>query len=563
MPDTSKLALQDVYETNPGVRAARDRLDVRAARDRLAVYRTKRDTSRTPEPVPATHGSGTGEDLTFVIQEHHARRLHWDLRLSHEGVLVSWALPKGVPVEGKKNHLAVQTEDHPMEYATFHGTIPKGEYGAGEMMIWDWGTYQIQKWREGKEVIVTLTGAPDGGLGGPGGPGRTSRFALIRTGGPGREDNHWLIHLMDPERAEAGTSPAAGRTTAGRVSAAKAPPRAQSERTPSNGTPSSPGQGAVPPRPMLATAGNAAGLDTDHDWAFEMKWDGVRTIAVVDGDRVRLLGRSGKDTTAQYPEGAALAAYVDAEHAVLDGEIVAMDAQGRPSFSLLQLRMQSTNSRDIANAARRRPVRLILFDVLEVDDSSLLDLSYDDRRTALEDLLDVPADALVQVPPAFEGDLEHAMAASRSWGLEGVMAKRRDARYLPGRRSRAWVKIKHSRTQEVVVAGWRPGKGEREARVGSLLLGVPDDGGLRYVGRVGTGFSEQETKDWVGRFAAVGRKTSPVEDVPASDARDARWITPTWVAEVEFGEWTPGGRLRHPRWRGWRPDKAPGQVHLE
>lgn len=496
-----------------------------AGTDRLSSYRAKRDAARTPEPVPDSHGPDdldAGASREFVIQEHHASRLHWDLRLARHGVLVSWALPKGVPTDPDANHLAVQTEDHPMEYATFSGTIPAGEYGAGEMSIWDSGTYTTSKWREGKEVIATLTGRPDGGL--ANGPGRTSTIALIRTG------ENWLIHLMDPTRPKRRATPSGS-------------PRTQRE---------------VLPKPMMATP--AAELPDEPGWAYEMKWDGVRAIIEVEGDRVRLMSRSGRDQTSQYPELGVLPGLVAAHRAVLDGEIVALDPQGRPSFSLLQPRMQATREPEIARAAQRRPVHLMLFDVLEIEDSSLLAEPYVDRRDALEAL--VNEEGIVHVPPSSD-DAAAAMTTSTELGLEGVVAKRRDARYSPGHRSPSWLKLKHTRAQEVVVVGWREGGGSRAGRVGSLLLAVPDGAALRYVGRVGSGFTERETGAWLDRFEPLRRAEPAVADVPALDARGAVWLDPVQVAEVEFGEWSPAGRLRHPRWRGWRPDKSVEEIVLE
>ncbi|WP_454085983.1 ATP-dependent DNA ligase [Georgenia sp. Marseille-Q6866] len=555
---------------------AADQAGGQPRRDRLEVYRAKRDAARTPEPVPAAVAPDDGT-LAFVIQEHHASRLHWDLRLAHDGVLVSWALPKCVPTSPKKNHLAVQTEDHPMEYLTFSGAIPKGEYGAGEMTIWDTGTYTFEKWREGKEVIVTLTGQEDGGLAGPDGPGRTSRFALIHTGGRSEdESNHWLIHLMSTP--DASTSPSTRRepdsspspSPSRREPDSSAPrrePSSSSRRTRNSSARETDGAAtdtAAPEFvvPMLATLSDATVLDASSEWAVEMKWDGVRAVVLVEDGAVRLVGRSGREVTDTYPELAGLAECVDARTAVLDGEIVALTDTGRPDFGLLQQRIQLADARAIARAAEENPVRLMLFDAISVDGTSLLRRTYDERREVLEEAVDPGGCALVEIPPAFDGDLEAAVAASRQWQLEGVVAKRRDSAYTPGRRSRSWLKIKHASTQEAVVVGWRPGQGNRAGKVGSLLLALPDDGELRYIGRVGTGFSERDAARWAKELGREERKTAPLE-VPRPEARDARWVTPRRVAEVEFAEWTSTGRLRHPRWRGWRPDKEPADVVLE
>ncbi|WP_127131503.1 ATP-dependent DNA ligase [Georgenia sp. SYP-B2076] len=621
----------------PGGGEARDapgpapstRVGLRRRRDRLATYRAMRDPARTPEPVPEAILSDFSEAAqTFVIQEHHARRLHWDFRLAHEGVLVSWALPKGVPVDRARNNLAVQTEDHPMEYGTFEGTIPRGEYGGGEVTIWDSGTYELHKWREGKEVIVTLTGREDGGLA-TDGPGRTAKLALIRTGGRGGEDgNHWLIHLMDPEAPSRWRRPhatgahavaarrggddggRAGRGTVGRGGAEHdaagqragrggAEHDAAGQRagrggadhgTARSGADLRPetrgavrrrtgdartatargGRSARLPTPMLATLGTVADLSDHHDWALEMKWDGVRAVVEIEGGQVRLVSRNGNEVTRLYPELAGIAPVLTgAGRAVLDGEIVALDGRGRPSFARLQKRFNLTDDRQVEALAADNPVRLLLFDALEADGEPLTDRTYDARREALRGLVDPGAHPLVDIPDVFEGDVASAVRASRTWGLEGVMAKRRDSRYTPGRRSPSWVKIKHSLTQEVVVIGWRPGQGNRAGAVGSLLIAVPDgapgdaERTLRYAGRVGTGFTLREAEEWLHELVRTERATPPAPDVPRPDARDARWVTPGRVAEVELSEWTGEGRMRHPRWRGWRPDKSVDDVVLE
>lgn len=515
--------------------------------DRLTAYRDKRDAGKTPEPVPsATPGARPLGGQSFVIQEHHARSLHWDFRLEHEGVLVSWALPRGVPVSPAQNRLAVHVEDHPLEYGSFEGTIPVGEYGAGDVSIWDRGDYELEKWRD-DEVIVTLHGEPDAGLGG------TARFALIRTSdrrgtgtGTGGIANNWLIHRMKPRASSTGGSPTTART----VAAKGTPPPAKS-----------------PYSPMLAAAGSEADLG-DDDWAFEMKWDGMRALAYVSlvEHSVRLVTRSGHDVSESYPDLvadvlAALATVPETDTAVLDGEIVAVDKRGRPDFGLLQSRMKLTTAREVASAAPKTPVQFMLFDLLELNGRSLTGMTYRERRNRLEAAV-TPA-GRVQVPSRFDGDFSGAFQTSRRLGLEGVMAKRQDGRYLLGHRSRDWVKIKHFRTQEVVVGGWRPGRGSRAGSIGSLLLGVPTDTGLRYVGRVGTGFGERDLSDIRSRLTRLVQKTTPFSDIPQADAQSAVWVRPTLVAEVEFAEWTATGRLRQPSWRGWRPDKTPGDIAVD
>ena len=501
------------------------------ADDRLAKYRSMRDGSITPEPVPAELAPPT-TGQTFVIQEHHASRLHWDFRLEHDGVLVSWALPKGVPTDVAKNHLAVQTEDHPLEYGTFEGTIPAGQYGAGEVTIWDSGTYDLEKWRDGKEVIATLHGEKHG----------THRYALIQTGGrSGSDDNNWLIHLMKSVE-EQPTRHA----------------KADSRRKVIGGTRDvrRDGEGKLP-LPMLATLGTAGELGDTDEWAFEMKWDGIRAVAQVVHGQVTLATRNGIDVTSRYPELAALASATDGD-AILDGEIVALSSSGRPDFGLLQRRMGLTKPAEIEKVARTVPVHFMAFDILEHDGRSFTKADYTARRSELEKT--VANDGPVQVPPAFEGDIDAAMAMSRKLGLEGVMAKRRESTYSVGRRVRSWLKVKHHFTQEVVIGGWRPGTGSRAHRIGSLLMGIPDGDGLRYIGRVGTGFSDRDLDEIGARLRRIERKTNPFDEVARADAADARWVSPTLVGEVEFAEWTPTRKLRQPSWRGWRPDKSPDEV---
>jgi bifunctional non-homologous end joining protein LigD len=509
-----------------------------AGPDRLVRYRAKRDASKTPEPVPAGRAPDA-EGKSFVIQEHHARRLHYDFRLEHDGVLVSWALPKGVPTDVKKNHLAVQTEDHPLEYGGFEGRIPVGEYGAGEVTIWDAGSYELEKWRDGKEVIVTLHGKDGGGLGGP------KRLALIHTGGDGKATDDWLIHLMK----DMPTSPAPAASATKTREARMGRPELSARRGVS---------------PMLATLGSSTDISDEEEWAFEMKWDGIRALAFLGekDDDIRLRTRNGNDVTVSYPEVAAqLRASAGPGATILDGEIVALNASSRPDFGLLQTRMGLTRPADVERAARAAPVQYLVFDILKHGGVSLVKQSYDERRRSLAEF--VRSKGAVQVPPAFDGDFDEAMRGSRELRLEGVMAKRRDGRYEVGRRSKSWIKVKHHRTQEVVVGGWRPGKGRRAGGIGSLLVGLPGSDGLEYIGRVGTGFRDRELDDIADRLAAVATDENPFTDIPRADASDAHWVTGALVGEVEFAEWTSTGRLRQPSWRGWRPDKSAEEVARE
>lgn len=510
--------------------ASLDRTHDRGLPDRLEVYRAKRDPGATPEPVPEPGrdeppGGGTP---VFVIQRHEARRLHHDFRLEHDGVLVSWALPKGVPTDPERNRLAVPTEDHPLSYRSFEGTIPKGEYGAGEVRIWDSGTFALEKWRD-DEVIATLHGSPGGGLGG------TRKFALFRT----RTDPpQWMIHLMATEGESAAQASEAGQAPEPTSAVAAA---------------------GDPPEPMLATRGTRQGVQRldPEEWAFEMKWDGMRVIAALNGDRTTLTSRSGADVTAWFPELNELRGWLDADQAILDGEVVAFDGNGSPSFSRLQSRMGLERDRDVERARRDAPVALLLFDVLAINGRDCRRLPYSGRRELLEELLSEPT-SRVAIPPAFDGRADAALDFSRERGLEGIVAKRRASPYRSGARSDDWVKLPRTETAEAVVIGWRESEADPSG-FASLLLAVPDEDSWCYAGRVSSGFRAAERRRIRGELARRERAT-PALEVPSSDQRDAHWVMPRLVAEVSYRERTPEGRFRHPVWRGFRPDKHPEDI---
>ncbi|XKH57242.1 ATP-dependent DNA ligase [Citricoccus nitrophenolicus] len=561
----------------PGARGRGNGSGTGAANDRLEKYRSMRDASKTAEPVPGEapveRQLGAGERPTFVIQEHHARRLHWDFRLEHSGVLVSWAVPKGPPLDTGTNRLAVQTEDHPLEYGTFEGTIAKGEYGAGEVTIWDAGTIEIEKWRQGKEVIVVLSGRPDGGLGGV-----PRRYALINAPGMGGKDN-WLLHLMQ-DQPEGNTTQRAPKPTT---------------KATAKGSTAAGFTVADLPAPMLATSGRPADLTADEDWSYEMKWDGYRLLAGVSPGQIVLASRNGKDLTADYPSlqeltGLLTGPAAECGGAVLDGELVALDDQGRPDFGLLQevsgrtsrgTRRRGRSSRTGHSGRTRQTdgsaaesegieLRYLVFDILQLGPPgasgrqvrSLLRTTHGERREVLE--AGVGNGDVVSVPPGYRGTLARAQQASRDLGLEGVVAKRTDSLYLPGRRGSAWIKLKLQQHQEVVVIGAREGKGGRSGGIGSLLVAVPDEAGeLRYAGRVGTGFSATQLAETEARLRPLHRKTPPVPDVPAEDRSDAWWVTPSLVGEVSLAGRTRSGRVRQASWRGWREDKSPDEVRWE
>ena len=496
--------------------------------DRLSTYRSMRDPGRTTEPVPAQSPSqgSEGHRPIFVIHEHHASSLHWDFRLEHFGVLVSWAIPKGPPAEHGTNRLAIKTEDHPIEYASVEGVIPRGEYGAGTVSIWDSGFFECEKWVDGSEVIAVLHGEKAGGLG-----GIPRRFALVTTASMGKDA--WLLRLPDAQPEGAPTLPRTVPTI--------------------NDLPS----------PMLARPA-VRGDVAEGSWAYEMKWDGYRLVAgiVTDGTNgaVVLSSRNGVDMTDRVPElselvhlltGDALAA----GGAILDGELVTVDEQGRPDFGKLQAALRGDEEADL---------RYMVFDILHLGPPSagrsLIRRPFLERRSILE--AGVAAGEHVAIPPHDLGDLATAEKASRELGLEGVVAKRIDSVYLPGERGTAWLKLKFHPHQSIVVIGVRRGRDGRGIR--SLLAAVPDDQGeLRYAGRVGSGFSQSQLVAIDQELRRLERKTPPVADVPEADMLDAWWVTPKKVGEVTVAGRTRNGRLRHAVWRGWRTDLAPADVRWE
>ncbi|BDZ37768.1 hypothetical protein GCM10025863_03820 [Microbacterium suwonense] len=445
------------------------------------------------------------------------------------------------------------TEPHPLEYLTFEGEIPQGEYGAGSMTVWDIGTVMLEKWRD-DEVIGTFTGRAGGRLG-------SARLALIRTEGEG-EKSQWLLHRM-PDAGAPRTKQHTRQRTNPHLSQRTSQPALQDAPEHAHEAARERGD-AARIRPMLAetgTPGLARALSTPS-WA-EVKWDGIRAIGTWADDRLTLRARSGTDITGRYPELTSPSSLsLPASDAVVDGEIVAFDAQGRPSFSRLQDRMHLTRAREIEREAARTPVRYVLFDLMRLDGHDLSRLPLRQRRELLEQLT-ADVTAPVQVPPVFD-DLDAALAVSARYGLEGVVAKDPESGYRPGARSSSWLKLKHTRTQEAVIVGIRPGRGNRSGTIGSLLLAVPDqDGSLRYVGRVGTGFTDRMLRDLAARLEPLRASSPGLAGVPSADASDAQWVRPELVGEVEFANWSPGGILRHARWRGLRPDKDPREVRQE
>jgi len=479
------------------------------AKKELGEYERKRDFGKTSEPAPKRRGGKKGAPR-FVVQEHGARRLHWDLRLEHDGVAASWAIPNGIPEDPAENRKAVHTEDHPLEYLEWEGEIPEGEYGAGTMRIWDAGTYELEKWEPGK-VMVDFDGERLQG-----------RYALFRAG---KAEKDWMIHRIDPPARERDPFP----------------------------------ENVVPMLARLSTLPR-----DDGRWAVEVKWDGVRAIAYCRPGRVELQTRNLNDVTAQYPEVRRLARALGSRDAVLDGELVAFDENGKPSFERLQQRIHNSDENVVRRRMKSHPVVYVVFDLLYLDGEDLTCEPYSRRRELLEGL-ELGGESW-QTPGYSLGHAKELLAASKEQGLEGVMLKRVDSVYSPGKRTGAWLKVKNTNRQELVVGGWTPGEGRRSKHLGALLVGYfEEDGGkpvLRYAGKVGTGFSESDLAALTARLAPLERKTSPFAAGP-KPPKGARFVEPQLVAEVEYRETTSEGMLRPPAYKGLREDKPATEVSLE
>lgn len=469
---------------------------------RLGDYRRKRDAARTPEPFSS---GDRGKAPVFVVQRHDATRLHYDFRLERDGALASWAVPKGVPLEPGTQHLAVHVEDHPLDYATFEGTIPKGNYGAGTVEIWDRGTYELVEEKGDGGLTVHLHGERLEGL-----------WTLVPAKLSGDPKN-WLL-VKKKEQA---------------------------------GVPASPAESRRAYAPMLATL--AGEVPSGAGWLFEVKWDGYRAVATMRGGEVELRSRNGNALNGRFPTVvSALVRAVRTPDCVLDGEIVAIGSDGRATFSAMQQGKEGTTYVYVA------------FDVLEVEGEPLVGLPLTERRERLAALVD-PRRGGVQLSESFE-DGDALLRAAKEQRFEGVIAKRADSTYEPGKRSRAWLKIKTHDRQEFVIAGYTKGQGRRSGRFGSLVLAVSEAGGLRYAGNVGTGFDDGEIEKLQARLRPLERATTPFDEVPRMAKvrkADVVWVEPELVCEVEFVEWTHDGRLRAPSYQGLREDKRPQEVHRE
>jgi bifunctional non-homologous end joining protein LigD len=464
----------------------------------LREYERKRDRKKTPEPFGA--GVRRAKRPIFVVQRHDARRLHYDFRLERNGALASWAVPKGIPLEPGQRNLAVHVEDHPLDYAGFEGEIPQGQYGAGQVEIWDKGMYELVEEKKDGGLTVRLEGERLQGT-----------WALVPAKLSGDPKNWLLIKKRDDQVAER--------------------PRGRYA-------------------PMLATL--AEELPKGAGWLFEAKWDGYRTIAYFRGGDPNLRTRRDQDYTERFAAVAReLPRALRTSDCVLDGEVCAIDEQGRTSFSAMQ--------------KGGYPLVYYVFDLLELEGVPLIDLPFVERRERLDGVLD-RRNRTVQLSETFDDG--HALEqAAVQQGLEGVMAKRAQSRYEPGRRSRDWLKVKPGKQrQEFVIAGYTKGQGRRAGRLGALILAANRGGELHYVGNCGTGFTEAEIEKLMKLLKPLERPTSPfpaVPKMPRIRKGDVVWVEPKLVCEVEFVEWTHDGHLRAPSYQGLREDKSPDEVRPE
>ena len=565
----------------------------------LKEYQQKRRFTETPEPKGRLTGRTGG--LRFVIQEHHARRTHWDFRLEMGGALKSWAVPKGPTLDPGEKRLAVPVEDHPVEYLEFEGVIPEGNYGAGTVMVWDTGTYAmvegkpLEGFNDGKLSIILH------------GKKLRGEFHLVRT--TMRGETQWLMFKKRDADAISGwtlPSPSLSVKTGRTIEQIKADASAQwqpdrgsrvarqrgggrtvsaggGQRRPSGAT-ALPRQRATDrQRKALAALGlGTRGSDPfprgikptlatlveesfdDPRWLFEIKWDGIRAIAYVrrqgSEHHVEIRSRSGLVVNRQFPEVVHGLYSLGLPDAVLDGEIVALDPQGRSQFQLLQTRIH-TQGADVSRAAQQISIAYYVFDLLYLNGHLLLDRPLSERRRALEAVL--PPHPVIRLSEAMPARGRAFYQAAQRLGVEGIVGKRHDSAYHPGRRTPSWVKIKVKQRLEAVVGGYTRGRGARANTFGALLLGAYDAGGaLQHIGHCGGGFTDAELRRVFALLRTLTDSACPFNEVPVTNER-ATWVRPELVVEVEYGGWTGDGLLRFPVYKGFRDDKSARGVVLE
>jgi bifunctional non-homologous end joining protein LigD len=570
----------------------------------LAEYKRKRDFRKTAEPVGKPLPKKVKGASRFVIQKHAARRLHYDFRLEMEGALKSWALPKGLPWKRGEKHLAVEVEDHPIEYEDFEGVIPEGQYGGGTVMVWDRGTYYVygeqplKSLREGK-LHLLLDGKKAKG-----------EWTLVRIRGRDGEKNQWLIlktgddakpisnklddesvktgrtmkQIADARDAEwqSGRAEDQGPTSQFKARireaikkkvkdepVAKAHPLRAAKQGKRSGRltvaslpklPSAKPRFVEPMKAKLVEKPPATG-----NWIYELKFDGIRLIAMKDHEKVSLVSRNQNDLSARFSEVVDVVKGLPADECVIDGEVVALDEEGRSSFQLLQAREME---------GRATTVYFYAFDLLQLDGKSLVSLPLEARKDLLENLCAGAGDPRIRYSGAIGGDANQLLKEVQRRGLEGIIGKLRNSVYEPGRRSGAWIKLKCVEEQEFVIGGYTPPQGARK-HFGAVLVGYYKNRDLVFAGKVGTGFTTKSLAALHKKFRAEERAECPFVDLPSkqngqwvlgitpSMMKKIHWINPKFVAEIKFAEWTREGKLRAPVFVGLRDDKKPGEVVRE
>jgi bifunctional non-homologous end joining protein LigD len=570
----------------------------------LTEYKRKRDFKKTSEPAGKPTPKKVKGASRFVIQKHAARRLHYDFRLQMEGVLKSWALPKGLPWKRGEKHLAVEVEDHPIEYEDFEGVIPEGQYGGGTVMVWDRGSYYVY----GEQPLTSL---------GEGklhllldGKKAKGEWTLVRIRGRD-EKNQWLIlktgddvkpisskledqsvktgrtmrQIADARDAEWQSNRTEEQSATSQFKARlreaikkkvndQGPrrdrrARRDTRRADAQGPldePSLRGLPAAKPRfiePMKAKLVEKP--PTTGDWIYELKFDGIRLIAIRERGKVSLLSRNQNDLSARFPEIVQALKNLAADECVLDGEVVAVDEEGRSSFQLLQAREME---------GRKSPIYFYAFDLLQLNGKSLVSVPLEARKNVLKKLCSSARDPQIRYSGTIDGDAEQLLSEVQRRGLEGIIGKLRNSVYEAGRRSGAWIKLKCVNEQEFVIGGYTPPQGARKY-FGAILVGYYKDRDLVFAGKVGTGFTTKTLAALHKKFRAEERAACPFVDLPSKQSgqwvlgitpsmmKKIRWINPKFVAEIKFAEWTRDGKLRAPVYTGLREDKTAGEVVRE
>jgi bifunctional non-homologous end joining protein LigD len=561
----------------------------------LKKYKAKRDFLQTAEP---RGGKPLPKQVRgasrFVIQKHDARRLHYDFRLQMEGVLKSWALPKGLPWQQGEKHLAVEVEDHPIEYETFEGVIPEGNYGAGTVIVWDRGAYYVygeqplKSLREGKLHLV-LAGEKARG-----------EWTLVRIRGRDGEKNQWLIlktgaSAKPPSKKLEDQSVKTGRTmkqiakerdaewesnreekdTSARSTLKSRIKAALKKKDLEHGAGKNGTVGqatrllkALPsakPRFVEPMKARLADEPPKHgDWLYELKFDGIRAIAVKNAKRASLISRNGNKLDSRFPEIAKAVKDLPVRECVIDGEVVALDEDGRSSFQLLQA---------LEIEGRKAPLRFYAFDLLQLNGKSLLGVPLEQRKQVLAKICESVGDP-IRYSGEISGDVKSLLAEVKRRGLEGLIGKQRNSVYEPGRRSGTWIKLKCVNEQEFVIGGYTPPAGSRK-HFGAILVGYYEGGKLKFAGKVGSGFTAKSLSMLYKKFREEERSDCPFIDLPSkqrgewvqgitpSMIKKMHWVNPEFVAEIKFAEWTRDGKLRQPVFLGLREDKSATEVKRE